>query len=525
MDTSTLLVALVACPLALSVLMAVIPSAAPRRVFELLHLVSALGVLAGSLTVVLPVFVDGGEIWALDPWFHVDALGALFVLIIGVIGFCIAVYSVGLVRQLEDEGAYGAAQVKEYYGFFSLFLFTMLLAATTNNIIIMWAAIEATTLASALLVALKRTRHAFEATWKYIMVCTAGVAFGLFGTLLIYANAADAISDPHMAAFLSGILPEADRLDPMIVRLAFAFILIGFGTKAEVFPMHTWMPDTLSQAPGSIAALLSGVVLKCSMLIIIRFDMLATAAIGSGFPQLLMVIIGLCSIVFGALALFGQTDIKRKLAYSSTENAGVIMLCLGVGGPIGIAAALLHAIFHGLAKSLVFCLTENVEHAFGTRDLTKVRGLVERAPITAALMVVGLLALAGFPPFAVFLSEFLGVAAMLAGGLPWWLVLIVVLALTIAISGLARVVLTSVFGKTSHEAVDPERRESTPWMLVPEIALALGLVWFGVALPGPVRTGVENAVGIVLNAGTEELHTSPLPSIVFGPADSNSEVE
>lgn len=525
MDTSTLLVALVACPLALSVLMAVIPKAAPRAVFELVHLVSAAAVLAGALAVALPVFAEGGEIWALDPWFHVDALGALFVLIIGVIGFCIAVYSVGLVRQLVDEGAYGPAQVKEYFGFFSLFLFTMLLAATTNNIIIMWAAIEATTLASALLVALKRTRHAFEATWKYIMVCTAGVAFGLFGTLLIYANAADVISDPHMAAFLSGVLPEASRLDPVVVRLAFAFILIGFGTKAELFPMHTWMPDTLSQAPGSISALLSGVVLKCSMLIIIRFDMLATAAIGAGFPQLLMVILGACSIVYGALALFAQTDIKRKLAYSSVENAGVIMLCLGVGGPVGIAAALLHAIFHGFAKSLCFLLTENVEHAFGTRDLTVVKGIVERAPITAALMVVGFLALAGFPPFAVFISEFLTFAAALAAGSPWWLTLIVALALTVAISGLTRVVLTSVFGKTMHEDVDTERRESTLWMLVPEIALAIGLVWFGVATPAPVRAGVENAVGIVLDAGTDELHTSPLPSIFFGSADPTSEVE
>ena len=179
MDTSTMLLALVVCPLALSAIMAIVPKTAARGVFELCHAVSAVVVLAGSIAIALPVFTDGGEIWALDPWFHVDALGALFVLIIGVIGFCIAVYSVGLVRQLVAEGTYGPSQVKQYYAFYSLFLFTMLLAATTNNIIIMWAAIEATTLASALLVALKNTRHALEATWKYIMVCTAGVALSL----------------------------------------------------------------------------------------------------------------------------------------------------------------------------------------------------------------------------------------------------------------------------------------------------------------------------------------------------------
>lgn len=525
MDTSSMLLALVACPLALSVIMAIIPKTASRVVFELCHLVSAVVVLAGSVLVALPVFTAGGEIWALDPWFHVDALGALFVLIIGLIGFCIAAYSVGLVRQLTDDGKYGPSQVKQYYAFYSLFLFTMLLAATTNNIIIMWAAIEATTLASALLVALKNTHHALEATWKYIMVCTAGVAFGLFGTLLIYANAADVITDPHMAAFISGIMPEADKLDPAIVRLAFAFIVIGFGTKAEVFPMHTWMPDTLSQAPGSISALLSGVVLKCSMLIIIRFDMLASRAIGGDFPHLLLLIVGVCSIVFSSFALFAQKDIKRKLAYSSCENAGVIMLCLGIGGPLGIAAALLHSMFHGLAKSLCFCLTENVEHAFGTRDLTQIKGIVERAPITAALMVVGFLALAGFPPFAMFISEFMTFVAAFAAGSPWWLVVIVALALTVAISGLARVVITSVFGKTLHEPVDTEHRESSAWMLVPEIVLAVCIAWFGIATPAPIVRGVENAVSIVLDQSTEELHTAPMFREFFGSETAQSEVE
>lgn len=525
MDTSSMLLALVACPLALSVIMAIIPKTASRGVFELCHLVSAVVVLAGSVLVALPVFTAGGEIWALDPWFHVDALGALFVLIIGLIGFCIAVYSVGLVRQLTDDGKYGPSQVKQYYAFYSLFLFTMLLAATTNNIIIMWAAIEATTLASALLVALKNTHHALEATWKYIMVCTAGVAFGLFGTLLIYANAADVITDPHMAAFISGIMPEADKLDPAIVRLAFAFIVIGFGTKAEVFPMHTWMPDTLSQAPGSISALLSGVVLKCSMLIIIRFDMLASRAIGGDFPHLLLLIVGVCSIVFSSFALFAQKDIKRKLAYSSCENAGVIMLCLGIGGPLGIAAALLHSMFHGLAKSLCFCLTENVEHAFGTRDLTQIKGIVERAPITAALMVVGFLALAGFPPFAMFISEFMTFVAAFAAGSPWWLVVIVALALTVAISGLTRVVITSVFGKTLHEPVDTEHRESSAWMLVPEIVLAVCIAWFGIATPAPIVRGVENAVSIVLDQSTEELHTAPMFREFFGSETAQSEVE
>ena len=261
------------------------------------------------------------------------------------------------------------------------------------------------------------------------------------------------------------------------------------------------------------------------MLIIIRFDMLASRAIGGDFPHLLLLIIGVCSIVFSSFALFAQKDIKRKLAYSSCENAGVIMLCLGIGGPLGIAAALLHSMFHGLAKSLCFCLTENVEHAFGTRDLTQIKGIVERAPITAALMVVGFLALAGFPPFAMFISEFMTFVAAFAAGSPWWLVVIVALALTVAISGLTRVVITSVFGKTLHEPVDTEHRESSAWMLVPEIVLAVCIAWFGIATPAPIVRGVENAVSIVLDQSTEELHTAPMFREFFGSETAQSEVE
>ena len=523
MDSSTLLVALVAAPLVASIAMALIPARAPRQAFEAVHGLSALAVLVGAVKVALPVFMGGEVVTAWGPWFRVDALGAIFVLLIGALGFLIAVYSVGLVRQKYVGGLYGPGQVKQYYAFFSLFLFTMLLAATTDNIIIMWAAIEATTLASALLVSLKGTRHALEATWKYIMVCTAGVAFGLFGTLLIYANAADVMTDAHNAAFLTPILAEAGKLDPTLMRLAFAFILIGFGTKAELFPMHTWMPDTLSQAPGSVSALLSGVVLKCAMLIIIRLYMVVVPAAGAHFPQLLMVVMGTCSIVFSSLALFAQTDIKRKLAYSSCENAGVILLCLGIGGPLGIAAALLHSIFHGFTKSLAFCLTENFEHAFGTRDLTRIRGLVDVAPASAALAVIGFLALAGFPPFALFVSEFLSFVAAFAAGSPWWLVVIVALALTVAISGLTRVVIGSVFGR-APEGVEG-RRESHPLMLAAEIALAICIAWFSISLL-PIAAGVERACDVVTaDSGTQELHEDPFSRVLFGAQTIDSEVK
>lgn len=247
----------------------------------------------------------------------------------------------------------------------------MLLACLSNNMILTWAAVEATTLSTVFLVGIYKNKTALEASWKYAMVCTAGVAFGLFGTLLIYANAADVIPNAHEAAFLSCVLPYADQFDPTLMRLAFAFIVIGFGTKAGLFPMHTWLPDAHSQAPSPVSALLSGVLLKCAILVIMRFYGFTIQAVGAEYPQLLLLIVGTLSILVAALSMFRQDDLKRRFAYSSVENVGVIALCLGIGGPLGIAAALLHCVFHGFTKTLAFCVSGNIQHAFGTRSLAK----------------------------------------------------------------------------------------------------------------------------------------------------------
>lgn len=266
--------------------------------------------------------------------------------------------------------------MKRFYAFFSLFVFTMLLVVTSNNVIMMWVAIEATTLSTVFLVGSYNTKISLEAAWKYLIVCTAGVAFGLYGTLLVYANAADIMADPHQAVFWTSLVPYAAQFDSALIRIAFVFAAIGFGTKAGLFPMHTWMPDAYSQAPSPLSGLMSGALAKCAMLVLIRFYILAVQAVGPEFPQTVMLILGAASIVFSAFALFSQSDLKRKLAYSSCENIGIVALCLGFGGPLGIAAALLHCIFHGLAKALMFCLSGNVAMKFKTSNLEKIGGIV-----------------------------------------------------------------------------------------------------------------------------------------------------
>ena len=381
MDVSMLTVALLACPLVFSLIMAALPKTTSYNVFAGLNTISVAATLVLSVVTAGTMLSSGQNIDALGLWLHLDSLSSIFVLLVGIIGFITGVYSISYIKIDIEEKTMPAERTKQYYALFSLFVFTMLLACLSNNIILTWAAVEATTLSTVFLVGIYKNKQALEASWKYAMVCTAGVAFGLFGTLLIYANAADIMPNAHEAAFLTSIMPYADQFDPMLVRLAFAFIVIGFGTKAGLFPMHTWLPDAHSQAPSPVSALLSGVLLKCAMLVIIRFYSLSIITVGDTYPRTLLLILGTLSILVAALCIFKQDDIKRRFAYSSVDNVGVVALCLGIGGPLGIAACLLHCIFHGFTKALAFCMAGNIQHIYHTRDLNKIKGVVEIAPL------------------------------------------------------------------------------------------------------------------------------------------------
>lgn len=512
MDFSTLLIALMVTPLCAALVMAVLPSKmVPRSAYETVHLLSVASVCGLGIYLVVTVMSTGTSIDALGLWFHLDALGSIFVALIGILGFLTGFYSLSYIRHDAERGSMDPSQVKQYYVFFSLFIFTMLLTVMSNNIIMMWATIEATTLSTVFLVGAYNTKLSLEAAWKYIIVCTAGVAFGLYGTVLIYANAADIMADPHQAVFWTSLLPYVSQFDGMLVQIAFVFAAIGFGTKAGLFPMHTWLPDAHSEAPSPVSALLSGVLLKCAMLIIIRFYILTTQSIGAAFPQTVMLILGLLSVVIGALAVFSQDDLKRKLAYSSCENIGVVALCLGFGGPLGVAAALLHCIVHGFTKALMFCLSGNILMKYGTRDLKKIKGVIQVAPVTAVLLCMGLFALSAFPPFAMFFSEVMAfIAGVVAGQL--WIVVVMGLALTIVIAAFVMIATGSVLGKA------PEGMKGGDvgvLALIPEFILVGVILWFGVAMPQPVLQGIESATAVVLQEDTDVLHQAPLFKDIF----------
>ncbi|GAB0668659.1 hypothetical protein BT09C10_21530 [Escherichia coli] len=318
--------------------------------------VTVLHSLGITLLLILALWVvqtaaDAGEIFAAGLWLHIDGLGGLFLAILGVIGFLTGVYSIGYMRHEVEHGELSPVTLCDYYGFFHLFLFTMLLVVTSNNLIVMWAAIEATTLSSAFLVGIYGQRSSLEAAWKYIIICTVGVAFGLFGTVLVYANAASVMPQAEMAIFWSEVLKQSSLLDPTLMLLAFVFVLIGFGTKTGLFPMHAWLPDAHSEAPSPVSALLSAVLLNCALLVLIRYYIIICQAIGSDFPNRLLLIFGMLSVAVAAFFILVQRDIKRLLAYSSVENMGLVAVALAGMPPFNIFLSEFMTITAGLARN------------------------------------------------------------------------------------------------------------------------------------------------------------------------------
>jgi hydrogenase-4 component F len=505
MTHTDLLLALLLAPLAASIIAFAARwlGGASRVVTTLAHLVGVSAVLVFTFLAVQAVMADGA-LSSPGNWIYVDALAAVFIVLIGVIGFITGVYSIGYMGHEVDDEEISIGTLCNYYGFFNLFLFTMLLVATANNVIMMWVAVEATTLGSAFLVGLYGQRSSLEAAWKYIIICTVGVAFGLYGTVLVYSNAANVLAQPDTAIFWTVLRDNAKALDPTLIHISFVFVLIGFGTKAGLFPMHAWLPDAHSEAPSPVSALLSAVLLNCALLVIVRFYIIVSKSVGPAFPQTLLMVFGLMSIAVAAFFIVVQRDMKRLLAYSSVENMGLIALSIGIGGPLGILAALFHAINHSFAKALLFCGSGNVLLKYGTRDLDAIKGILKVTPITGFMIGAGALALGGMPPFNVFVSEFMVVTAGISAG-HGWLILVLLVLLTIVLAGLVRMLAGSLFGPAPEVVA---KGEVGALMLVPMGLLLATMLWFGVRMPQPVIELVEGAAAIVLDMPQSELAQS-----------------
>jgi hydrogenase-4 component F len=458
-----------------------------RRVLSAIDVTGSAVLVALTLVLASEVATDGPRKLGL---FRVDDLGLVFLLLTVVLALAVSVYTVGWLKQAVAVGNMKAESLQSYFALVHAFVATMVVTVLADNLGILWIAMEGTTITSAVLIGYHGHQHGLEAAWKYIIVTTIGISFGLFGTVLVYAAAA-AVMGGAGAMSWSAIMQIAPRLDPGIVRIGFIFVMIGYGTKAGLAPMHLWLPDAHSQAPTPVSALLSGVLIKCALLAIIRFQTIAAAACGVGFPAQVLIVFGLTSIVVATPFILTQNDIKRLLGYHSVEHVGIVALGLGFGGPIGTYGALLHVVNHGITKALAFFAGGTAIARYGTRDMRAIRGLFAVAPIGATLLMLAALSLAGVPPFSIFVSELMVLRAGIGRG--HWVAIAIFLAMVVIIfAGLLHHVGAMAFGKpTAEVGRGPEARSPLFAMLL----LAAIMILLGLTIPagfdGLLRRGTE----------------------------------
>ncbi|TLD42769.1 MAG: Hydrogenase-4 component F [Candidatus Jettenia ecosi] len=349
-------------------------------------------------------------------FFYLDSLSILSTQIVTLVGFAAALYSAGYMEAELREGEFPEKRLRWYYFLFHMFIFTMLLVCVTNNLGIMWVAIEATTLSTTFLVGFYNKKSHQEAAWKYIIICTVGITLALFGVILTFHSAKGALGEIGYALNWSNLLKVADGFEPHLMKLAFIFILVGYGTKAGLAPMHTWLPDAHSQAPSPISALFSGVLLNCSMYGIIRYHILTSKCVGPAYSGTLLMVFGLISVVVSIPFIIIQKDYKRLLAFSSIEHIGIIALGFGFGGMYGVYGAELHAFNHAIVKSLLFFCAGNLFLKYKTRDMGNIMGAMKTIPVTSVMLVIGVFAITGIPPFNIFTSEFMVLADGFSSG-------------------------------------------------------------------------------------------------------------
>jgi hydrogenase-4 component F len=470
--------------------------------------------VVSELTLVQQVLIHGPltTLWGLV---YVDALSAFILFVITVVGLSCSLYTWSYLDDYVARGVIGPRRLSRFFFLFHLFLFAMIVAATANSLGVLWVAIEATTLASTFLIAFFRKREGLEAGWKYLILCSVGIALALFGTVLTYYSSVRVLGDVSSALNVTKLLEVADRLDPHVLKLAFIFLLVGYGTKIGLVPMHTWVPEAYSEAPAPVTAMLAGVLETVAVYAVLRSKAVMDHALPSGFAGNLLLFFGLLSFVVAALFILIQHDYKRLFAYSSVEHMGLAMVGFGVGGAAGTFGGLFHLLNHALAKSLAFFSAGNVHRRFGTREIGEVRGLASVQPVTAVAILVAGLALVGMPPFSLFLSEVLVVSALatqsfasdtlhvgrfltitIADEVRSLSIVTVFLMFAVALFGGFTYRLAAMVWGAAPDGI--KRGEKWDVGHVPLIGIGLALVVLGAVLPEPIKTLLDHAVNVLL---------------------------
>jgi len=441
-----------------------------RRAAELNALFS-LGTLAAAAALTTRV-IASGPMTAFDEQFFVDPFNVFLVALTAFVGFTTALFSRPYMRTEEHDGRLSPGRLRLYHSMYQLFSFTMLLTLLTNNVGILWVAMEGATLSTVLLVSLYRTPQSLEAAWKYFILCSVGIAQALFGTILLYF-AAEKVLGPGGTALLWTHLHEVrGELEPTVLSLAFVFLLVGYGTKVGLVPLHNWLPDAHAEGPTPVSAVLSGLLLNVALYAVVRSKVLVDGALGIGFSGNLMMAFGLMSVVVAAFFLSRQRDIKRMFAYSSIEHMGIMTFAFGMGGPVAAFAGLLHMTVHSLTKSAIFFTVGHAAHATGTQSMDAIRGLIRLSPTIGWGLAIGTLAILGMPPFGVFTSEFMVLTTAMHEH-PWATPFLLV-ALGVAFAAIFGKVQPMVFGETSARPL-PHPPALVPVFVHLAIVLMLGL--------------------------------------------------
>ncbi len=461
-----------------------------KRAVEIINIAGAAALCIASVSPLRaalssPVFFMGNT-------FFLDALSAYFMAIVVLVSLLTAIYSVDYMGQEYREGLLTIRDIRIYYALLHLFVFTMVLAAASNNIAVFWIAIEATTLVSALLVGFYKNRQSVEAAWKYIILCTVSITFALLGIFIIYYASVSTLGGNGTMNWTE-LREISHKLNPATVKLAFIFILVGYGAKAGIAPVHNWLPDAHSQAPTPISALLSGVLLKCAFLGILRYVIIVNNAAGPSYSGHLLLFFGLLSMGIATAFILMQNNYKRLLAYSSIEHIGIIAVGIGIGGFWGIYGSLLHVLNHAVVKTLLFFTTGRIRLKYHSTKIEKVSGAIEALPVSGTVMLLAALAIAGAPPFNIFLSEFTIMKAAVDGG-NWITFTLFILFATIIFGAIVHHFGGMAFGKHVKGREMELKRISTSVIIV----MAVVMLTMGLHIPSFLDSVLNGSVNIIM---------------------------
>jgi hydrogenase-4 component F len=397
------LLILLVIPLAASLALAFIGD---RKLAPEVNIAGSATTFASSVVLAFQVY-DQGPILAGNNFFFIDAFSVYLTVLTSFVSMTTAIFSRRYMRCERDHGTIGHRRMRFYHSMYQLFIFAMLLCLLTNNVGILWIAMELATLSTVLLVSLYRTPAAIEAAWKYFILCGVGISLALFGTVLLYFAAEKVLGAGGAALHWTNLAQVSDQLEPTILSLAFVFLVVGYGTKVGLVPIHNWLPDAHSEGPTPISAVLSGLLLNIALYALVRCKVLVDGSTGTRHSGYIMMGFGTISILVASFSLLRQKDIKRLFAYSSIEHMGIATFAFGLGGPVATFGALLHMLVHSLTKSSIFFTVGHASQMHRTQEMEKIKGLIRGNSLVGWGLALGVMAIVGMTPFGVFTSEFL----------------------------------------------------------------------------------------------------------------------